>query len=499
MPLTSNTSKVLLIGDERICKQVAYVLGIKSYVVEDLQTIQSLTKEKLTGLTYDQLYICSFRRQCRIVKKLRIKNVKFLDDICRDIDYEHKNNRRHRRESRRHLKQGSLIARIKLWGQGLLRSVLCPLIGSKTIRAAKKFRYDKVQNVEYLRWLKPSELFLFVLYAPVNGHINCSFLENNIFVSISGDVCGCCSSTVPLGNLLVDGSLENICQSTYARIIKLSSINHSYCLCDFTKWCLCYDSEEGKKLPDLKTPVDGINCINAEIDSSCNLCCKSCRNKKYVMDDVSRLKADIVLSKLLSSGYLDQTKSLILSGRGEVFYSPYYRRLLETDLKRKNIHILSNGILFNETNWNWLKNKYETIDVQISVDAATKETYSKLRGGNFDVLLKNLHMLAVLHRQGHIRNFKLNFLVQRDNFREMPAFVRLGRSLSVDCVEFQRMSNFGNLSKKELLERCLIIDEKYLDQELWQVLQDPIFQDPIVDLRGFKRYIDASKIRYENK
>ena len=164
------------------------------------------------------------------------------------------------------------------------------------------------------------------------------------------------------------------------------------------------------------------------------------------MDKISRLKADIVVDKLLSSGYLDQAKSLILSGRGEVFYSPYYRRLLETDLKRKNIHILSNGILFNETNWNWLKNKYETIDVQISVDAATKETYSKLRGGNFDVLLKNLHMLAVLHRQGRIRKFKLNFLVQRDNFHEMIAFVQLGRALSVDCIEFQKMSNFGNLS-----------------------------------------------------
>mgnify|MGYP003297610432 CR=1 FL=1 len=40
---------------------------------------------------------------------------------------------------------------------------------------------------------------------------------------------------------------------------------------------------------------------------------------------------------------------------------------------------------------------------------------------------------------------------------------------------------------------------KYLDEKLYQVLQDPIFQDPIVDLRGFKRYMDASKLRYEVK
>ena len=214
------------------------------------------------------------------------------------------------------------------------------------------------------------------------------------------------------------------------------------------------------------------------------------------MSEAEHFKTNLIAQKLMTSGFLDKADTLITAGQGEVFYSPYYRRLLETDLKRKNIHILSNGILFNETNWNWLKNKYETIDVQISVDAATAETYQKLRGGNFDVLLKNLHMLAVLHRQGRIRNFKLNFVVQRDNFREMVEFVKLGRSLNVDCVEFQRMCNFGNLSKKKLLERCLIINDEYLDKELWQILQDPIFKDQIVDLRGFERYIQASNKRY---
>jgi len=59
-------------------------------------------------------------------------------------------------------------------------------------------------------------------------------------------------------------------------------------------------------------------------------------------------------------------------------------------------------------------------------------------------------MLAELHDQGKIRNFKINFVVQRDNYHEMPEFVKLGKSLGVDTVEFLRMNNFGNLKKNSL-------------------------------------------------
>jgi len=154
--------------------------------------------------------------------------------------------------------------------------------------------------------------------------------------------------------------------------------------------------------------------------------------------------------------------------------------------------------LFNESNWKWLEKKFSIIDVRISVDAATKETYRKLRGGSFDVLIKNLEMISKLHSQGKIREFILNFVVQCDNFHEMALFIELGKKLGVDFIEFQHMCNFGNLKTSEFLNRCLIIKNKYLDFELWKILQDPIFNDPIVDLRGFNRYIAVSNEYYNN-
>ena len=105
-------------------------------------------------------------------------------------------------------------------------------------------------------------------------------------------------------------------------------------------------------------------------------------------------------------------------------------------------------------------------------------------------------MLGKLHREGKIRKYIFNFVIQRDNFREMPDFVRLAKTLGVDSINFQHMNNFGNLKKKQFLGKRLIVNNEYFDHELWEILQDPIFQDPIVDLRIIKPYLEASNKRY---
>ncbi|MBO5229464.1 MAG: radical SAM protein, partial [Clostridia bacterium] len=458
-----------------------------------------------TNENYDQyqdytIYVCEFKRKSKkLITKIwkSKKDIQYLNDICRRIDKEYLvNRRRHRKELR---KQFSFKTRISIGIYQYLKKCYFIIKNFTTLYAAKCRQYAKVKNnnLKVLQYLKASKLFLFVLFAPINENIRCDLLETEMHLFKNDALVGCCSIEFAFGNLLWDGDLDEIYNGTYARIIKLSSLNQSYCLCNFTRQCTrCVSKKEEistKLLKSSRIPKS----IAISLDGTCNLCCKSCRNKPYVMSDFDRKKINILTAKLIKSGYLDQTQSLIVAGYGEVFYSPHYRRLLETNLKRKSINILSNGTLFNEDNWNWLKDKYETINVMISVDAATKETYSKLRrGGNFEVLMKNLNMLASLHRQGLIGRFSLHFVVQQDNFREMPDFVKLGKSLGVDHIEFQKMVNFGNLSKKEFLEKCLVNENEYLDYEFWQVLQDPIFKDPIVGLDGFGRDIQMSNLRY---
>ena len=345
----------------------------------------------------------------------------------------------------------------------------------------------------YLRDLRPSELLLYVLRAPVNKYTNCKRLETNLDVRQGGNVSACCLAVVPFGNLLYDGELDELYHSTYARIVKLSSVNKTYCLCDLYNW---YDD---KKCIDTTNEDFSGSWFTVGIDQTCNLCCKSCRTKKYVSNSTEQRMNTILTDKILRSGYLERAKGLTMASMGEVFYSPHYRRLLNTGLQCQNIDILSNGTLLNRENWRLLDKKYTTINLRISVDAATAETYQKLRGGNFEQLLENLTMLGNLRRQGKIKRFHLNFLVQRDNYREMVNFVKLGQQLHVDQIDFQWMCDWGVLSKKEYLSKCLIIDQHYLEYELWKVLQDPIFQDPIVDWGCLQRYIDNSEKLYRTR
>ncbi len=502
--------KTLFVGSKRICQQIAYVLDLRDYTLA----------EKLTLQNYEQfcagrIYVCEFKRKSGelVAKEVFCKkatNIYYLEDVCRKLDQEYVENRKRHKNDLRNFKVALTENHYRETFTQRARQLLRAMrdVGLRvryhvqkniTKHIIKRYRYQKQiphQYLRYLRCLKPSELLLYVLYAEPNPHIQCTRLEANMQFDEGGNIKGCSSVAVPFGNLLYDGEVKEIFHSAYARIVKLSSLNRSHCLCNFHTWCKGYCS--GKPLlptENWETPMSP-KFIFLTFDRSCNLCCKSCRTKPYRMDRKSRQCATVITTKLLRSGVLEQVDALELAGSGETFYSPYYRQVLTTDLQRKQIKIKSNGVLFDQNNWQLLVGKYTTIDVNISVDAATEETYRKLRGANWNQLQQNLQMLSDLHRQKQIRKFNLNFVVQRDNFREMPAFVQLGKSLGVDKIQFQRLNQTRGMTAQQLHEQCLIMDNQYLDYELWCVLQDPIFNDPIVDLSGLQRYLDVSEQRY---
>ena len=525
---TEKSQKILFVGTERDCHSIAYVLDIKNY-----ELINRLTTEQYNQFQNYQIYICAFKCKSKKLvshKILKITNsLLYLDDICRLIDAEstkqtkeisvkqtsvtdnvqiatHKQNKPHT----------SLIKRIIRGMKHPLRSTWHVLLHIRwRIKKFNKNLSNKIKRTmheylikhyqlnkinyncqNYLRNLKPSELFLYVLKAPINPHLNCNLITDELTI-FEHKMVGCCNILLPFGDLLSNGEISEIYNSTYARIIKLSSLNHSYCLCNLNCWCTgyCHQANSPQPMKQLNSSTVPYTIILG-YDKQCNLACKSCRNGFYSMDEKARQSANIITDKLLRSGWLEQTDWVTFAGAGEVFYSPYYRQLLAKDIKRKQITILSNGTLFNQSNWQLIANKYKSIFVCISVDAATAETYQKLRGADFNNLLKNLDMIANLRRQNQIKVFKLCFVVQRDNFHEMPAFIELAHKFNVDEILFQKMNDWGHLSKQEYLKKSLIVDNKYLDYDLWCVLQNPIFKDPIIDLVGLQRYIDASNKIY---
>jgi MoaA/NifB/PqqE/SkfB family radical SAM enzyme len=90
----------------------------------------------------------------------------------------------------------------------------------------------------------------------------------------------------------------------------------------------------------------------------------------------------------------------MVTGSGDPFYSKIYRDyLLNFDItkypKLEQLQIITNGNLLDEPLWKKMKATPYIKTIEISIDAATKETYEKKTrwNGQWDRLIENLKLL----------------------------------------------------------------------------------------------------------
>jgi len=96
----------------------------------------------------------------------------------------------------------------------------------------------------------------------------------------------------------------------------------------------------------------------------------------------------------------------------------------------------------------------------ISLDAATKETYAKIRqGGDWEQVTKNVNWFAEqrLRRRPMWDTGRLAYVIMRSNYEEIPAFAEWARELEIPvmfCLMFGDFSPGENLElHREQLER----------------------------------------------
>ncbi len=425
-----------------------------------------------------QIVVCALKRKSKTLVKVATKglNLKYLDDLGRELDATYARNN-YATDPVKVLPKKVLLKTLRWWYHGMIR---------------RQFWLHKVPA----RYLRPSELLLRVLFSPPTD-IVCDRVGRVCRVNPDGSMTGCITGLLlPFGNIKIQKP-DVVYNDARARIIKLSSLNRSYCLCNVHK-CEFANRNIAPRFKDLP-PQDHPVVIELALDETCNLHCPSCRRTLNTGNPDARSDIEHMVTQLLDAGWLDKAGSITLASMGEVFYSPNYRRLITTAFKRKQIFILSNGTLFNQANWDLIKDQYEQIDVSISVDAATPETYRRVRGGDFKQLQQNLAMLSELRQAGKINFLEINFVVQRANYRDMPAFVQWGKDLHVDHVWFKQLENWGTFKRKDYVRNRMVVKNKYLAPELYAVLKDPLFNDPIVDLTSFQSYLTNSAKRYDKR
>jgi hypothetical protein len=154
---------------------------------------------------------------------------------------------------------------------------------------------------------------------------------------------------------------------------------------------------------------------------------------------------------------------LYITGSGDAFGGPYFFRWLlglrgEELPRLRGIHLHTNAQLWTPRRWRRLPPgiRAKIRSTEISIDAATAETYAlNRRGGKWERLLSNLDFISELRKSGPLEYIKIHMVVQANNFREMPAFVRLGERWGVDSVYFSRLHDWETFEPAEYERRAV--------------------------------------------
>lgn len=324
---------------------------------------------------------------------------------------------------------------------------------------------------EYIDYTN-EELFKTMIYKESYEEFKCRFPFSFANIEPSGSLHLCCPGYGfnYLGNIL-NNNLEDLWYSNRAKLFRLSIINKTYAFCD-RKTCPYLKKsnflETDTRYNDIKV-YDNPNEIYVSIDKRCNLHCTSCRSCFYNPSEDDNNVRELAKKYLLESKWLSKADRLCFAGDGEVFFGKTYLELLESDevKKRDSIEILTNGNLMTKEVLDKLVANHKKINIYISMDAASDETYSKIRlGGNFKKLINNLEYLSKLKKENKINVVELNFVIQRDNFKEINDFIQIVKKLDFDGANFSIISNWGTYEEEEFTHISMVNEAGIPNDEL---------------------------------
>lgn len=158
----------------------------------------------------------------------------------------------------------------------------------------------------------------------------------------------------------------------------------------------------------------------------------------------------------------------------------------DSNLKRKRINILTNGILFTDEIWQDLEIRYDEIGIAVSIDACTEETYRKIRKGNFAKLTQVMNKLSTLRKEKRLIYLHMNFVIRQDNCHELHDFILWGKRLGVDRIYISKVENW--IYPEEKFEKVSVFDDdNCVKAQFQKYFSDPILREPIVSMINIQK------------
>jgi MoaA/NifB/PqqE/SkfB family radical SAM enzyme len=144
----------------------------------------------------------------------------------------------------------------------------------------------------------------------------------------------------------------------------------------------------------------------------------------------------------------DNSANLVNCSIGEPFMMKNIDELLDEFADNgKALDMTSNGQILTDRNIQRLVGR--DIDLYVSLDAATAETYARLRNNRFDALVANLkRLVAAKGGRGQWPRLNLVFMPMKANVHELDAFIELTAAIGADRLVLRPL----NYSEKNTLD-----------------------------------------------
>lgn len=183
-----------------------------------------------------------------------------------------------------------------------------------------------------------------------------------------------------------------------------------------------------------------------ETNTYCNLKCKMCE-KNYYTKSKNDIRMEFI-DKLVDECNKMNLPSLLVGASAECLLSPSIKEILEKLSKIGAIDkfLITNGTYLNESIIDSLL-ELEFERVYISLDAATSDTYSKIRGGDLQKVENNIENLLRRKKEAgkELPVVRVSFVKQKENEAEVECFIDKWKD-KVDIIDFQEMIDFGNIN-----------------------------------------------------
>jgi len=181
-------------------------------------------------------------------------------------------------------------------------------------------------------------------------------------------------------------------------------------------------------------------CVYIEVTNTCNLLCQTCPITFMDLEARNVLSYDNFLA---IASQFPRIERAVLHGIGEPLLNKALPQMVTYLKQHKGSYVLfnSNATLL-KLDWQRSLIEAQLDELRISLDAATPETYRKIRGAPaFDKIVENLHgMVATKAALGStLPKLSLWCTGMKENIAELPDLVRLAARLGIGEVYLQRL------------------------------------------------------------